>query len=65
MELDPAAIGAPFFVMDRVEGRVPPDVMPYNFGMDSWVYDASPEEQRHLQEKSVEVLAALHAQDGR
>ena len=61
LEEDPGPVGAAFFVMDRVEGRVPPDVMPYNFGMDSWVYDASPEEQRHLQEKSVEVLAALHA----
>ena len=61
LEEDPAAVGSAFFVMDRVEGRVPPDVMPYNFGMDSWVYDASPEEQQHLQERSVEVLAALHA----
>ena len=61
LEEDPRPVGAAFFVMDRVDGRVPPDVMPYNFGMDSWVYDASPEEQRHLQEKSVEVLAALHA----
>ena len=61
LEEDPGPVGAAFFVMDRVEGRVPPDVMPYNFGMDSWVYDASPAEQQHLQEKSVEVLAALHA----
>src|SRR4051812_15338603 len=29
LELDTAAIGAPFFVMRRVEGRVPPDNMPY------------------------------------
>jgi len=59
LELDPAAIGAPFFVMDRVNGLVPPDVMPYNFG-DSWVFDATPEQQRQMQDASVAVLAALH-----
>jgi aminoglycoside phosphotransferase (APT) family kinase protein len=61
LEEDPGPVGAAFFVMERVEGRVPPDVMPYNFGIESWLYDASPEEQRHLQDRSVEVLAALHA----
>jgi len=59
-EPDPAAVGSPFFVMERVEGEVPPDVMPYNFG-DSWLYDAAPEDQRRLQDASVATLAALHA----
>ncbi len=59
LEEDPAAIGAPFFIMSRAEGLVPPDVMPYNFG-DSWLYDASPEEQRRLEETTVDALAALH-----
>lgn len=53
-----AAVGTPFFVMRRIDGRVPPDVMPYNF--DSWVSAAAPEERAHLQSKSVEVLAKLH-----
>jgi aminoglycoside phosphotransferase (APT) family kinase protein len=35
LETDPTAIGAPFFVMERIEGIVPPDVMPYTFG-DNW-----------------------------
>ncbi len=61
-ETDPSAIGAPFFVMDRVEGQVPPDVMPYNFG-DSWLYDATPAQQQRLRDRTVEVLAALHAID--
>ncbi len=61
-EGDTSVLGAPFFVMERVDGRVPPDVMPYNFG-DSWLYDASPEEQRRLQDASVEVLTRLHAID--
>ena len=49
----------PFFVMERVEGEVPPDVMPYNFG-DSWLYDATPDDQRRLQDASVRVLAEIH-----
>jgi aminoglycoside phosphotransferase (APT) family kinase protein len=58
-EPDAEPLGQPFFVMDRVEGDVPPDVMPYNFG--SWVSEATPAQQQTLQQSSVEVLAALHA----
>jgi aminoglycoside phosphotransferase (APT) family kinase protein len=61
-EPDAAAIGSPFFVMGRVDGRVPPDVMPYNFG-DSWLHDADERDQRHLQDATVEVIAGLHAID--
>ena len=61
-EPDPAVIGSAFFVMGRVDGRVPPDVMPYNFG-DSWLHDATQAEQRHLQDATVNVLARLHAID--
>lgn len=60
-EPDPGPLGTPFFVMRRVEGRVPPDVMPYNF--DSWVKEATPAERAELQESSLTVLAALHAVD--
>lgn len=61
LELEPAKLGARFFVMDRIDGRVPPDVMPYN--MESWLLSSAPEEQRQLQNDSVEVLARLHALD--
>jgi aminoglycoside phosphotransferase (APT) family kinase protein len=61
LELDPSYLGAPFFVMDQVEGRVPPDVMPYTFG--SWLSEGTPEERRQLQDASVGVLADLHAID--
>ncbi|WP_182377520.1 phosphotransferase family protein [Nocardioides sp. WS12] len=53
-------LGTPFFLMERIEGIVPPDVLPYTFG-DNWFHDATPEQQRHLQDTSVEVLAKLHA----
>ena len=62
-EPDPSVLGAPFFVMERIDGQVPPDVMPYNFG-DSWLYDASPADQRRLQDATVDVLAELHRLPG-
>ena len=40
-------LGTPFFLMDRIDGVVPPDVLPYNFG-DNWLSDAAPEDQRRL-----------------
>jgi aminoglycoside phosphotransferase (APT) family kinase protein len=52
-------LGTPFFVMERVEGEVPPDVLPYNFG-DNWLFDATREQQRALQDASVDLLVALH-----
>ncbi|HTR71564.1 MAG TPA: phosphotransferase family protein [Mycobacteriales bacterium] len=61
-ETSPQPLGTPFFVMSRVDGIVPPDVMPYTFG-DNWLYDASPEEQRKLQESTIEQIAALHRID--
>jgi aminoglycoside phosphotransferase (APT) family kinase protein len=60
-EPDNAPLGVPFFVMGRVEGQVPPDLMPYNFG--SWLSESTPAEQARLQESSVRLLAHLHAID--
>ncbi|MGV1087684.1 MAG: phosphotransferase family protein [Mycobacterium sp.] len=53
-------LGSPFFLMDLVEGAVPPDVMPYTFG-GNWFADATAADQRELQDATVGVLAALHA----
>jgi len=53
-------LGTPFFVMDYVDGVVPPDVMPYTFG-NNWFADAPAERQRQLQDSTVEVLAKLHS----
>lgn len=53
-------LGAPFFLMDHVDGVVPPDVMPYTFG-GNWFADAPQERQRQLQDSTVEVLAKLHS----
>jgi aminoglycoside phosphotransferase (APT) family kinase protein len=56
-----AALGAPFFVMDRVEGQVPPDSPPYTAA--GWLFDASPADQARLHRRALEVLASLHRLD--
>ena len=40
----PTPSASPFFVMERVDGLVPPDIMPYPFG--SWLSEAPPADQR-------------------
>ncbi|MEW2481056.1 phosphotransferase family protein [Mycobacterium sp. NPDC049093] len=60
MDTTGEVLGTPFFLMDRVDGQVPPDVMPYTFG-GNWFADAPIERQRELQDSTVAVLAKLHA----
>ena len=60
LETDPGPLGAAGFVMERVAGRVPPDLMPYTYG-GNWLFDASGPERERLAAATVEVLAALHA----
>lgn len=52
-------LGSPFFFMERIDGIVPPDVMPYTFG-DNWFHDAPAGDRRRLQDETVEVIAGLH-----
>ena len=59
-EPDASVLGAPFFVMERVDGQIPPDVLPYTFG-GNWLYDATAAEQQRLQTTTVDAIAALHA----
>ncbi|MGZ4736803.1 MAG: phosphotransferase family protein [Acidimicrobiia bacterium] len=51
-------VGTPFFVMRRIEGLVPPDVMPYPMG--SWVTEATEEQRELMERRAVEVLAGVH-----
>jgi aminoglycoside phosphotransferase (APT) family kinase protein len=60
MENSGDVLGTPFFLMDHVDGIVPPDVMPYTFG-GNWFADAPVERQRELQDSTVEVLTKLHS----
>ncbi|QDX80810.1 hypothetical protein B9N43_05865 [Denitratisoma sp. DHT3] len=58
VEQDPAWVGSPFMVMSFIEGRAPLDNPPYIFT--GWLLEASAAERRHLQERSVEMLARIH-----
>ncbi len=58
-EPSPKVLGGEFFVMERIDGQVPPDLMPYNFG--SWLSKATVEDRSRLQRTSIRVLADLHA----
>jgi aminoglycoside phosphotransferase (APT) family kinase protein len=64
LETSSDVLGVPFFVMKRVDGIVPPDVLPYTFG-DNWFFNASLEEQQRLELTSVTTLAALHELDAK
>lgn len=61
LESDPAPLGSPFFVMERVAGRIPTDTPPYHAG--GWVAEIAPAERRALWEAAVDALAAIHERD--
>jgi len=61
-EPEGGGLGAPFFVMDQVDGRVPLDNPPYVFT--GWLLEAAPEERARLQRASVAILAKVHAIPG-
>jgi aminoglycoside phosphotransferase (APT) family kinase protein len=60
-EADESQLGAPFFVMDRIEGRVPPDMPTYH--TDGWVTGIGPAERAAMWWSALEILARLHRLD--
>ncbi|MFJ1749669.1 phosphotransferase family protein [Streptomyces sp. NPDC088116] len=60
-EEDSSVLGAPFMIMERVEGRVPADVPSYH--RSGWVTELAPSQRRALWFSGVDVLARLHALD--
>lgn len=61
LEEDEGVIGASFFVMERVDGRVPRDNLPYTF--EGWVLDATESERIALQDDTVWSIAGIHGVD--
>jgi aminoglycoside phosphotransferase (APT) family kinase protein len=57
LEQDAAILGNPFFVMEKVKGRVPVSIPPY--ARSGWVSEASPEQHRRMWEEGVRQLAAI------
>lgn len=58
-EPDPAILGAPFFVMERIDAKAPADVPPYV--LDGWVLETTPEERLRMQSGVIAALAGIHA----
>jgi aminoglycoside phosphotransferase (APT) family kinase protein len=58
LERDPGVLGSPFYVMERAEGRIPPDNPPYH--ADGWVTEIAPAERERIWWSGFEALAAIH-----
>ena len=61
LETDDGPLGASFFVMDKVDGQVPPDVPPYTMG--GWLVDAGAAERERFERGVVGVIAGVHSID--
>ncbi len=54
---DPDVLGAPFYVMAHVDGRIPDDNPPYPLA--GWLHDEAPEVQAAHYAHGIDVIAAL------
>jgi aminoglycoside phosphotransferase (APT) family kinase protein len=61
-EDDRAPLGAPFYVMDRIDGRVP-DESPKAYHATGWLFEARLEERRQLWLSMLNAMARLHRLD--
>ncbi len=57
LEPDATVLGNPFFVMEKMRGRVPVSYPPY--AQTGWMSEATPQQRRKLWEGAVRQLAAL------
>jgi len=60
-EEDTSVFGAPFYVMRKVEGRVPTDQPPYHAG--GWMHEISPQERREIWLAGFDCMAKIHRLD--
>jgi aminoglycoside phosphotransferase (APT) family kinase protein len=60
-ETDPSVLGAPFFVMEFIDGLIPPDNPPYT--LDGWLKEASPEVQEKVFWGTIDSIAEVAALD--
>jgi aminoglycoside phosphotransferase (APT) family kinase protein len=62
-EEDLSVFGAPFLVMQRIDGRIPADDPPFTAA--GWVLDLTPDQRRQMWHNSIDVLAQIHSVDWR
>ena len=60
---DTGVLGAPFYVMGRIDGRVPPDNPPYHAA--GWMTEISPAERAEIWWGGIESIAKVHNLDWR
>ena len=58
LEEDPSVLGAPFYVMDRIDGRVPTDTPPYHVA--GWMTEVAPAERATIWWSGLEALARIN-----
>lgn len=63
LEEDESVLGVPFYVMDKVEGRVPTDQPPYHTG--GWVQELPPERRTQLWWSGLDAMGRVHKLDWR
>jgi aminoglycoside phosphotransferase (APT) family kinase protein len=63
LEEDPAVLGVPFYVMDRVDGRVPTDNPPYHTA--GWIPELAPAERTALWWSGLDAMTRVHRLDWR
>src|SRR5690606_7308910 len=61
LERDPTLLGAPFFIMEKLKGRVAVSIPPYM--QEGWVVDATPQQRATMWEDGVRQLAAIQHLD--
>jgi len=61
IEEDTSLLGAPFAVMECIDGEVPTDNPPYASG--GWLMEATPAEQERLWWSGLDAMAKVHATD--
>ena len=62
LEEDPAILDGAFYVMDRLDGRVP-DESPKAYHLAGWVSEAATEQRQRLWQSTLEAMAKLHRLD--
>jgi len=60
-EKDDSILGAPFYLMERIEGRGFVEYPPYH--IEGWLYECTPEERTKVWKSGIEALAKIHKLD--
>lgn len=60
-EQDPSVIGAPFYIMGRIEGKLAMEQPPYH--MEGWLADCTPEDRNEIWKNGIVAFSKIHQLD--